>query len=225
MKRILAISLGGRDAYSCRATRSPCSRRRWRRAAAVEVAVAVAAVAASRGGGGFSPSAGGSHRSSASARPSSSRQSVGCLATLGQAQAVRQRLPLDRQVVVHCRRTRRRPARRRLNAPRCRQLDSARRPAAVRRIAPPGAVQRLGNSITSSMSLARRRGAVGSQRTPARRRRRSGRFSARRRDSNAAAGAVGGAAVGAAAAGRARADAGRPGTAGQNLSQNRPESN
>ena len=38
----------------------------------------------------------------------------------------------------------------------------------------------------------------------------------------AAAGAAGGAAVGAAAAGRARADAGRPGTAGQNLSQNRP---
>ena len=37
-----------------------------------------------------------------------------------------------------------------------------------------------------------------------------------------AAGAAGGAAVGA-AAGRARADAGRPGTAGQNLSQNRPD--
>jgi len=38
-----------------------------------------------------------------------------------------------------------------------------------------------------------------------------------------AAGAVGGAAIGSAAAGRTRADAGRPGTPGDNLAQNRPE--
>ena len=93
-------------------------------------------------------------------------------------------------------------------------------PAAVPPIAQQEAVPRLGNSITFSTSLALRSGAGVANAA------RGGGAAADFLQSGgaqrAAAGVAGGAAVGAAAAGRARADAGRPGTAGQNLSQNRP---